>query len=51
MGDVGCALAKPLHGIFKQSKESLTEDVVLKIRGYAQSNTILKGATDHMDKA
>ena len=37
------ALAKALHGILKQSKESLTEDVVLKTREYAKSNCILKG--------
>ena len=37
------ALAKALHGILKQSKESLTEDVILKTRECAQSNSILKG--------
>jgi hypothetical protein len=37
------ALAKALHGILKQSKESLTEDVILKARECAQSNSILKG--------
>ena len=37
------ALAKSLHGILKQSKESLTEDVILKTRECAQSNSILKG--------
>ena len=40
---LGFARAKALHGILKQSKESLTEDVVLKTREYAKSNSILKG--------
>ena len=37
------ALAKALRGIIKQSKESLTEDVILKTRECAQSKSILKG--------
>ena len=37
------ALAKALDGILQQSKESWTEDVVLKSRKLSQRNIILKG--------
>ena len=37
------ALSQSFHCILKQSRESLTEDVVLKIREYAQSNKLLNG--------
>ena len=37
------ALATARHGILKQSKELLQEDVVLKTREYAQLNAILGG--------
>ena len=37
------ALAKALHGILNESKESLTEDVIIKSRECAQSNSNLKG--------
>ena len=42
MEEIGCFSGKALHGISKQSMESLTEDVVLKTREYAQSNAIRK---------
>ena len=37
------ALSQSFHCILKQSRESLTEDVVLKIRESAQSNKLLNG--------
>ncbi len=43
LDEVGLCTGQKLHGILKQSKESLTEDVVLKTRLYAKSNSILKG--------
>ena len=45
------ALAKALHGILKQSKESLTEDVILKTRECAQSKFYLEGPPNCMDDA
>ena len=46
-----CALAKALHGILKQINESLTEDVVLKTRGYAQTNANFERSPNCVDDA
>ncbi|MFM7982398.1 MAG: hypothetical protein ACKPKO_24065, partial [Candidatus Fonsibacter sp.] len=37
------ALARGIHNILRQSKEALTEDVVLEAREMSQNSTILKG--------
>ena len=40
---------KALHGILKQSKDSLTEDVVLKTLEYAKVKFNLEGPPNHLD--